>query len=159
MLFWLQFCFFVIVRVFALWLWNWMWFAWVLAVLDQTMLGHGYITPKEKIWRKEQALHLECTVEKCSPFKAWTVGVGQNIGMHASPSARMSYLFSVYFYLPCLFTFLFLPQNLFQLFNWNSFGWCSSFVDQQNNCIILPELCFIFSLVISWLVFYRIKLT
>lgn len=148
---------FVIVRVFALW--NWMWFAWVLAVLVQTVLGHGYITPKEKIWRKEQTLHLECTVEKCSPFKAWTVGVDQNIGMHAASSARMSYLFSVCFYLPCLFTFLFLPQNLSQLFNGNSFGWCSSCVDLQNNFIILPELCFIFSLVIWWLVFYRIKLT
>lgn len=98
-----------------------------LLLLFKPCWGMAILHPRKKSEErrnkaKEQALHLECTVEKCSPFKAWTVGVGQNIGMHAAPSVRMSYLFSVDFYLPCLFTFLFLPHHLCQLFNWNSFG-------------------------------------
>lgn len=95
-----------------------------LLFLFKPCWGMAILHPKKKSEerRKEQALHLECTVEKYSPCKAWTVGVDQNIDMHAVSPARMSYLFSVCFYLPCLFTFLFLPQNLSQLFNWNSFG-------------------------------------
>lgn len=63
-----------------------------LLFLFKPCWGMAILHPKKKSEerRKEQALHLECTVEKYSPCKAWTVGVDQNIGMHAVSRARMT---------------------------------------------------------------------